>query len=82
MHGLRDIGITLALEFEDNPPRHEKSPHLPFTKLEDSFHVNKKTFEISIEMGYLHRRQGDARKQHRLFFKQLSLIRRLDSDAN
>jgi hypothetical protein len=44
-----EVDISLALEFEDNPSRHEKSPHLPSTKLEDSFHVNKKTFEISMK---------------------------------
>jgi hypothetical protein len=46
MHGLQDIDISLALVFKDNPPRHEKKLHLPFTKLEDSFHINKKTFEV------------------------------------
>jgi hypothetical protein len=35
--------------FEGNPPRLEKGLYLPSTKLEDSFHVNKKTFEISIK---------------------------------
>jgi hypothetical protein len=49
MHGLRDIDISLMLVFEDNPTRHEKNLHLPSTKLEDSFHVNKKTFEISMK---------------------------------
>jgi hypothetical protein len=34
------------LVFEDNPPRHEKNIYLLSTKLEGSFHVNKKTFEI------------------------------------
>jgi hypothetical protein len=46
MHELRDIGISLALEFEDHPLRYEKSPHLSSTKFDDLFHVNKKTFEI------------------------------------
>jgi hypothetical protein len=46
MHELRDIGISFALVFEDNPPRYEKYLYLPSTKLEDSFHVNMKTFEI------------------------------------
>jgi hypothetical protein len=49
MHELRDIGISLALEFEDNPPSHEKSPHQPSTKLEDLFYVNKNTFKISMK---------------------------------
>jgi hypothetical protein len=88
MNGLRDIGISLTLVFDDNRPRHEKNLYLPSTKLEDSFHVNKKIFEISmkqvssIEMECLHRRQGDTRKRHHLFFKRLSLIRRLGSDTN
>jgi hypothetical protein len=46
MHGLRDIGISSPLEFEGNPPRYERVLHLPSTKLEDSFHVNKRAFEI------------------------------------
>jgi hypothetical protein len=37
---------TNTLEFDGNPPRHEKILHLPSTKHEDPFHVNKKTFEI------------------------------------
>jgi hypothetical protein len=45
MRGLHDIGISLALKFKDNSPRYEKNLHLPSTELEDSFHVNKKTFE-------------------------------------
>jgi hypothetical protein len=49
MHELRDIGISFALKFEDNPPRQEKDLYLPSIKLEDSFHVNKKTFEISMK---------------------------------
>jgi hypothetical protein len=40
--------VSLALVFEDNPLRHEKHLHLPY-KLEDSFHVNKKTFETSMK---------------------------------
>jgi hypothetical protein len=46
MHGLRDIDISFVLVFEGNPPRHEKGLYLPSTKLEDSFHLNMKTFEI------------------------------------
>jgi hypothetical protein len=46
MHGLQDIGISFALIFEDNPPRYEKGIYLLSIKLEDSFHVNMKTFEI------------------------------------
>jgi hypothetical protein len=37
------------LVFEDNPSRQEKGLHLPSTKLEDSFHISKKTFEISMK---------------------------------
>jgi hypothetical protein len=47
--GPRDIGSSPALEFEDNPLRYEKNLHLPSTKLEDSFHVNKKIFEVSMK---------------------------------
>jgi hypothetical protein len=47
MHGLRDIGISFVLVFEDNPPRYEKDIYQSSTKLDDSFHVNMKTFEIS-----------------------------------
>jgi hypothetical protein len=54
MHRLRDIGISFAFEFKDNPPRHEKDIHLPSTKLENSFHVNEKTFEISINQSSFH----------------------------
>jgi hypothetical protein len=49
MYGLRDIGNSFVLMFEGNPPRHEKSLHLLSTKLEDSFHINKKIFEISMK---------------------------------
>jgi hypothetical protein len=38
-----------ALVFEGNPIRHEKDLHLSSTKLKGSFHVNKKTFEISMK---------------------------------
>jgi hypothetical protein len=49
MHDLRDIGIYFALVFKVNPSRHEKGLHVPSTKLEYSFHINKKTFEISMK---------------------------------
>jgi hypothetical protein len=41
--------------FEDNPPRYEKGLYLPSTKLEDSFHVNMKTFEIFIIQSHFYR---------------------------
>jgi hypothetical protein len=41
--------------FKGNPSRHEKYLHLPSTKLEDSFHVNIKTFEISMTQSHFHR---------------------------
>jgi hypothetical protein len=41
--------MHFLLVFDDTPPRHEKDLHLPSTKLDDSFHVNKKTFEISMK---------------------------------
>jgi hypothetical protein len=41
--------------FEDNPPRYEKGLYLSFTKLEDSFHVNMKIFEISMIQSHFHR---------------------------
>jgi hypothetical protein len=37
--------------FEDNPSRHEKDLHLQCTKLKDSFHISKKTFEIFMKQG-------------------------------
>jgi hypothetical protein len=43
-----------VLVFEDNPPRHEKCLHLLFTKLENLFHINKKTFEISMKQSQFH----------------------------
>jgi hypothetical protein len=46
---VRVIGVSLAPEFEGNPPWYEKRLHLPSTKPEVSFHVNKKTFEIFIK---------------------------------
>jgi hypothetical protein len=46
---LQDIDISLALVFEDNFLKHEKIIHLPSTKLEDSFNVNKKTFETFLK---------------------------------
>jgi hypothetical protein len=55
MHGLRDIDISFTLVFEDNSPRYEKWLYLPSTKLEDSFHVNIKTFEISMTQSHFHR---------------------------
>jgi hypothetical protein len=55
MHGLQDIGISFALIFEDNPPRYEKGIYLLFIKLEDSFHVNMKTFEIFMKQSQFHR---------------------------
>jgi hypothetical protein len=51
---LRDIDISFTLVFEDNPPKYEKCQYLPFTKIEDSFHVNMKTFEISMTQSHLH----------------------------
>jgi hypothetical protein len=54
MRGLRDIGISFTLVFEGNPPRNERGLHLPSTKLEDSFHVNKSTFEISMTQSHFH----------------------------
>jgi hypothetical protein len=55
MHGLQYIGISFTLVFEDNPPRYEKGLYLPFIKLEDLFHVNMKTFEISMTQSHFHR---------------------------
>jgi hypothetical protein len=55
MHELRDIDISFSLEFEDNPPRYERIIHLPSTKLDDLFHINKRTFEISKTQSYFHR---------------------------
>jgi hypothetical protein len=55
MHELRDIDIFFTLVFEGNPPRHEKDIYLPSTKLEDSFHVNMKTFEIFMTQSHFHR---------------------------
>jgi hypothetical protein len=57
MHGLRDIDISFALVFEGNSPRHEKCIYLPSTKLEDSFHVNMKTFDISMTQSHFHRNE-------------------------
>jgi hypothetical protein len=55
MQGFQDIGISFALMFEDNPLRYEKGIYLPSIKLDDSFHVNMKTFEISIIQSHFHR---------------------------
>jgi hypothetical protein len=41
--------------FEDNPSRYEKGIYLPSTKLENSFHINKKTFEISMTQSHFQR---------------------------
>jgi hypothetical protein len=41
--------------FEGNPPRHEKGLYLSSAKLEDSFHVNMKTFEIFMTQSHFHR---------------------------
>jgi hypothetical protein len=49
MHGLQNIGIYFALVIEGNPPMHKKGLHLPSTKFEDLFHVNKYIFEISMK---------------------------------
>jgi hypothetical protein len=49
MHGLRDISISFMLMFEYNRPRHEKDLHLSSIILEDSFHINKMKFEISMK---------------------------------
>jgi hypothetical protein len=54
MHELRDIGISFALVFQDNPSRYEKGLYLPSTKLEDLFHVNMKIFEISMTQSHFH----------------------------
>jgi hypothetical protein len=56
MYELRDIDISFTLEFEDNPPRYERGLHLPFIKLEDLFHVNKRTFEISKTQSQFHQK--------------------------
>jgi hypothetical protein len=55
MHDLQDIGIFFTLVFEDNTPKYEKCLYLPSTKLEDSFHINMKTFEISMTQNHFHR---------------------------
>jgi hypothetical protein len=55
MHELRDISISFALVFKDNPPRYEKDLYLPSIKLDDSFHVNMKTFDISMTQSHFHR---------------------------
>jgi hypothetical protein len=55
MYVLRKIGISFTLVFEDNPPRYEKGLYLTSTKFEDSFHVNMKTFEISMTQSHFHR---------------------------
>jgi hypothetical protein len=55
MHGLRDIGISFTIVFEDNPLRYEKFLYLSSTKLENSFHVNMKTFEIFMTQSHFHR---------------------------
>jgi hypothetical protein len=54
MHGLRDIDISFTLVFECNLPSHEKGLYLPSTKLEDSFYVNMKTFDISMTQSQFH----------------------------
>jgi hypothetical protein len=54
MHGLRDIDISFALVFEGNTPRHEKGLYQPSIKLEDSFYVNMKTFDISMTQSHFH----------------------------
>jgi hypothetical protein len=41
MCGLQDIDISFTLIFDGNPPKQKKGLHLPSTKFEDSFHVNK-----------------------------------------
>jgi hypothetical protein len=55
MHGLQDIDISFALMFEDNPSRYKKGLYLQSIKLGDSFHVNMKTFEISMTQSHFHR---------------------------
>jgi hypothetical protein len=55
MHEVRDIGISFALMFEDNPLRCKKDIYLSSTKLEDSFHVNMKAFEIFMTQSHFHR---------------------------
>jgi hypothetical protein len=41
--------------FEGNPLRHGKGLYLPSTKLDNSFHVNMKTFEIFMTQRHFHR---------------------------
>jgi hypothetical protein len=55
MYELQDIAISFSLVPEDNPPSYEKDLYLPFTKLEDSFHVNMKIFEIFMTQSHFHR---------------------------
>jgi hypothetical protein len=54
MHELQGIDICFTLVFEDNPLRYEKDLYLSSTKLEDSFHTNMKTFEISMKQRQFH----------------------------
>ena len=55
MHGLQDIDISFAHVFEDNPLRYKKVIYLPSNKLDDSFHINMKTFEIFMTQSHFHR---------------------------
>jgi hypothetical protein len=57
MHGLQDPDISFTLVFEGNTPRHEKGIYLPSTKLENSFHVNMKTFDIFMTQSHFHRNE-------------------------
>jgi hypothetical protein len=50
-----EILAFFALVFEENPIKYKKGIYLPFTKLDDSFHINMKTFEISMTQSHFHR---------------------------
>jgi hypothetical protein len=63
MHELWDIAISFALVFEENPPRYENDVYLPSTKLENSFHVNMKTFEIFMIQTHFHRNGAPPPKE-------------------
>jgi hypothetical protein len=63
MHMLRDIDISFTLVSEGNPPRHDKDIYLQSTKLEDSFHVKMKTFEISMTQSHFHRNEVPPPKE-------------------
>jgi hypothetical protein len=60
---LRDIDISFTLVFEDNPPRYEKGVYLPSIKLEDSFHVNMKAFDIFMTQSHFHQNRVPLPKE-------------------